>query len=129
MKKLYTMIIAVIFSALSLQVLAGELIVTPDTPDPTGSIVLTYKPSVKEQWMESENVYLYTCLELDKNGDVSFEISFSWYDGTTVEEGKVYPDLYYIDDIEVTKEEYKERTNEYLSLGNEKVVWYNGSIQ
>jgi hypothetical protein len=63
------MIVAVVFSALSLQVLAGELIVTPDTPNPNGAIVLTYKPSVKQQWMETEDVFLYTCLELDKNGE------------------------------------------------------------
>lgn len=69
MKKLYTMIVAVVFSALSLQVFAGELIVTPDTPNPNGAIVLTYKPSVKQQWMETEDVFLYTCLELDKNGE------------------------------------------------------------
>ena len=69
MKKLYAMIVAVIFAALSLQVFAGELIVTPDSPNPNGAIVLTYKPSVKQQWMETEDVFLYTCLELDKNGE------------------------------------------------------------
>ena len=63
------MIVAVIFAALSLQVFAGELIVTPDSPNPNGAIVLTYKPSVKQQWMETEDVFLYTCLELDKNGE------------------------------------------------------------
>ena len=69
MKKLYAMIVAVIFAALSLQVFAGELIVTPDSPNPNGAIVLTYKPSVKQKWMETEDVFLYTCLELDKNGE------------------------------------------------------------
>jgi hypothetical protein len=63
------MIVAVIFAALSLQVFAGELIVTPDSPNPNGAIVLTYKPSVKQKWMETEDVFLYTCLELDKNGE------------------------------------------------------------
>ena len=70
----------------------------------------------------------YRYYELDKNGSVSFEISFEWYDGISVEEGKVYPDQYFVDDKEVTKEEYEERTKEYLTLGSDKVVWYNGNI-
>ena len=66
MKRLF---LAFVGLALSAIVLAGELLVTPETPDPNGAIVLTYKPSVKQTWMGTENVYLYTCLELDKNGE------------------------------------------------------------
>ena len=69
MKKLFIAFIGLALSALALNATAGELVITPESPNPNGAIVLTYKPSVKEKWMESENVYLYTCLELDKNGE------------------------------------------------------------
>lgn len=69
MKRLYVAIMAVMLSALSLQVFAGELSVKPDVPNPEGSVELIYKPSAKQKWMLTEDVYIYTCLELDKNGE------------------------------------------------------------
>ena len=70
----------------------------------------------------------YQYYELDEKGSVSFKITFDWYDGSTVEEGKVYPDRYWVNDKEVTKEAYEEKTKEYLELGKDKVTWYDGDV-
>jgi len=67
----------------------------------------------------------YEYYELDENASVSFRITFSWWDGSTVEEGKVYPDFYEINGQEVTKEEYEEKTRKYLELGKNKITWIN----
>lgn len=69
MKKIYTAFMALVLSVLSLSVFAGELTVTPETPSPDGAIVLTYTPTAKQNWMATEDVFIYTCLELDKNGE------------------------------------------------------------
>lgn len=70
----------------------------------------------------------YQYYELDEKGSVSFKITFAWYDGATVEEGKVYPDSYWVNDKEVIKEAYEEKTKEYLARGNDKVTWYDGDV-
>ena len=70
----------------------------------------------------------YQYYELDEKGSVSFKITFAWYDGATVEEGKVYPDSYWVNDKEVIKEAYEEKTKEYLELGKDKVTWYDGDV-
>lgn len=67
----------------------------------------------------------YEYYELDDNAEVEFYITFSWWDGTTVEEGKIYADTYFFDDKEVSKEEYEKKTKEYLSIGNDKIIWYS----
>ena len=69
MKKLLIAFVGLALSVLSLNAAPGELVVTPETPNPNGAIVLTYTPTVNQKWMETENVFLYTCLELDKNGE------------------------------------------------------------
>ena len=66
----------------------------------------------------------YEYYELDKNAQEKFQIEFSWWDGKTVEEGKVYPDTYFIGEEEVSEEEYKSKTKKYLEIGNDKIVWY-----
>jgi len=67
----------------------------------------------------------YEYYELDKNATVTTKATFSWWDGETIEKGKVYPDTYVFDDKEVTKEEYEEKTRHYLSVGFNELVWYD----
>ncbi len=69
MRKLFFTLVGLILLVLSVNAASGELVVTPETPNPNGAIVLTYTPTANQKWMETENVYLYTCLELDKNGE------------------------------------------------------------
>lgn len=65
----------------------------------------------------------YRYYELDENANVKFQISFEWYDGSTVDIGKEYPDTYLIDGKTVSKEEYEEKTQQYLSIGYDTLVW------
>lgn len=67
----------------------------------------------------------YEYYELDKNAQVTFSVEFSWWDGATVEQGKVYPDSYFFDGKEVTKAEFDAKTEKYLSIGKDKIVWYD----
>ena len=69
MKKLFIAFVGLVLSALTMNAAEGELVVTPDTPNPNGALVLTYTPNVNQKWMETEDVFIYTCLELDKNGE------------------------------------------------------------
>ncbi len=68
---------------------------------------------------------IYQYYELDANGAETFRITFAWYDGKTVEEGKVYPDRYFVNDEEVSKEEYEATAQQYLKIGTDKIVWYD----
>ena len=65
----------------------------------------------------------YIYYELDENGGVVFEISFSWWEVSTIENEKVYPDVYYINELKVSKEEYEEKTEQYLSIGDNEIIW------
>lgn len=67
----------------------------------------------------------YEYYELDANAQVTFSVEFSWWDGATVEQGKVYPDSYLLDGKEVTKAEYDAKTEKYLSIGKDQILWYN----
>lgn len=67
----------------------------------------------------------YEYYELDENANIQRKATFSWWDGGTIEIGKVYPDTYIFDDKEVTKEEYEEKTRPYLSIGCNELVWYD----
>lgn len=67
----------------------------------------------------------YEYYELDENAQVTFSVEFSWWDGATVEQGKVYPDHYSFDGKEVTKAEYDAKTEKYLSIGKDQIVWYD----
>ena len=69
MKKLFVAFMGLVLSALTMNAAEGELVVTPDTPNPNGALVLTFTPNVNQKWMETEDVFIYTCLELDKNGE------------------------------------------------------------
>ena len=66
----------------------------------------------------------YEYYELDENASKKFSISFSWWDKTTLN-GKEYPEFYEINGQEVSKKEYEEQTNKYLTIGNDKIVWYD----
>ena len=65
MKKLFVAFMGLVLSALTMNAAEGELVVTPDTPNPNGALVLTFTPNVNQKWMETEDVFIYTCLELD----------------------------------------------------------------
>ncbi len=67
----------------------------------------------------------YEYYELDENASEKFSFSFSWWDGTTVEEGKTYSDFYEIDGKEVSEEEYRRKTEKYLTIGDDDIVWYD----
>ena len=75
----------------------------------------------------------YQYYELDENGSVAFETTFSWYTATEWPEGPnkeliAYPDRYWVDNVEVTKEEYEEKTKEYMTLAEDRVTWYYGTV-
>lgn len=65
----------------------------------------------------------YEYYELDENANVKFSTTFSWWDGKTIEVGKIYPDTYIINGKEVFKEEYERKTQQYLSIGNDEIFW------
>lgn len=47
----------------------GELTTEPSVPLVGSPIELKYYPNSKQQWMVSQDVYLYVCLEFDGNGE------------------------------------------------------------
>lgn len=69
MKKLCLAILAMVASCFVLNAAPGELLVSPEVPTVTKPIVLKYTPTVGQQWMHSENVYIYVCIEMDQNGE------------------------------------------------------------
>ena len=152
MKKLFIAFIGLALSALALNATAGELVITPESPNPNGAIVLTYKPSVKEKWMESENVYLYTCLELDKNGEWAKEKaewskcntrSFMWAknsDGTLTYSISNIKSYFGLTDAEVEhvsgmfvilKNDNYQTDDKYVAIyaGNKKKEKFNGTVK
>ncbi len=66
----------------------------------------------------------YEYYELDANAKEQFSIDFSWCDKATVY-GKEYPEFYEINGQEVSKKEYEEQTKKYLTIGTDKIVWYD----
>ncbi len=66
----------------------------------------------------------YEYYELDANAKEQFSIDFSWCDKATVD-GKEYPEFYEINGQEVSKKEYEEQTKKYLTIGTDKIVWYD----
>lgn len=66
----------------------------------------------------------YEYYELDANAKEQFSIDFSWWDKATVY-GKEYPEFYEINGQEVSKKEYEEQTKKYLTIGTDKIVWYD----
>lgn len=68
----------------------------------------------------------YKYYELDNNGEVKFSIEFSWWDAFVYwETQKHYDEEYIINDKEVSKEEYEEKTAKYFEIGSDKIVWYD----
>lgn len=67
----------------------------------------------------------YEYYELDQNAEVKFNVTFSCWDGQSIEEGKVYPDEYFFNEEKVTKDEYRAKTKKYLEIGSDKLVWYD----
>jgi hypothetical protein len=69
MKKLCLAILAMVASCLVLNAAPGELLVSPEAPTAANPIVLKYIPTANQQWMHSEDVYIYVCVEMDQNGE------------------------------------------------------------
>ncbi len=67
----------------------------------------------------------YEYYVLDANANETFRVTFSWWDGKNIEQGKEYPDVYIFNDQEVTKEEYEAKTRQYLEIGKDRIVWYD----
>lgn len=60
-------------------------------------------------------------------GEETFRISFEKYD---VNQNGVYDkaDLYFFDDVEVSKEDWDTLTEKYLSIGSDQVEWFEYSV-
>lgn len=68
----------------------------------------------------------YKYYELDENGEEKFAVAFSKSDEVYLAlEDRISPAIYKIDEKEVIKEEYEEKTNKYLEIGSDKIVWYD----
>ena len=69
MKRIF--IATIFFLSLFLSVFAapGELISNPTVPTTKNSITLIYEPSVSQNWMKTQDVFIYVCLEMDQNGE------------------------------------------------------------
>ena len=55
---------------------------------------------------------------LDNQGNVMHEVSFSKYEGS----GE-YDELYFFEEIQVTKKEWEPLTEQYLSIGDDEIEW------
>ncbi len=70
----------------------------------------------------------YQYYELNQNGEEKFSITFYMQDEVNVVyatgEG-ISPAVYEINGVKVTEAEYKEVENKYLSIGSDKIVWYD----
>lgn len=78
-----------------------------------------------EQYVSEPPHTNYGYYKLDENAKLKFSVSFSWRDGETAKDGTVSPDLYFFEGKAVTENEYKEKTNAYFSIGNDKLSWYD----
>lgn len=68
----------------------------------------------------------YRYCKLDENGNEKIITEFSKYDSVYLAlEDKNYPESFEIDGKDVTKEEYEEKTGQYLKIGNDKIIWYD----
>lgn len=63
----------------------------------------------------------YKYYELNEIGHVDSSVEFSWWDGENPGQGRTY----LFEDKQVSKEEYEAMTEKYLSIGSDKVIWYN----
>lgn len=70
-----------------------------------------------------EHIY-YDYRKINEDGCIETQIYFSWWDAHTLD-SVIYPESYFIDDKEVTKEKYEEFTDQYLNIGEDKVTWIN----
>jgi hypothetical protein len=69
MKKLCMAALAFVVSCIFSNVMAGELTVSPKSPTALKPVELIYTPASSETWMQSGDVYIYVCLEMDQNGE------------------------------------------------------------
>lgn len=69
MKKFITLLSAFTAFAMNMFAAQGELTVSPAPAFVNLPISLNYDPLPQQQWMASQNVYIYVCLELDGNGE------------------------------------------------------------
>lgn len=68
MKKSLTLFAALLAFGLS-AFANGEVTVSPKSALVTAPITLSYNPLPQQQWMSSQDVFIYVCLEMDGNGE------------------------------------------------------------
>ena len=69
MKKVLITLLSLIAMVWSVNAAPGELTTTPSNPTVNNSITLIYEPLPNQSWMLSQDVFIYTCLEFDDNGE------------------------------------------------------------
>src|SRR5574344_2590946 len=69
MKKIIYAILGIFALPISLFAVPGELTTTPQNPTVSDNITITYVPLAKQQWMSTQDVFIYVCLEMDQNGE------------------------------------------------------------
>ncbi len=69
MKKLFVTLLTVFAMVWSMSAAPGDLTTIPSNPTVNNSITLIYEPLPTQAWMLSQDVFIYTCLEFDNNGE------------------------------------------------------------
>ena len=69
MKKVLIILLSLIAMVWSMNAAPGELTTIPSSPTVNNSITLVYEPLPNQSWMLSQDVFIYTCLEFDENGE------------------------------------------------------------
>lgn len=127
MKKLITTLLALSLLPLYAVAAHGELGTSPAKPTADKPFKLVYTPSTDDSWMNSQDVYIYVCLELNNNGEWDKEKSpweqcnlpvYKWKkesDGTlsyTINDAKSY--------FKLTTAELQQVTGMFVILKNDK---------
>lgn len=153
MKKILYAILGIFALPISLFAVPGELTTTPQNPTVSDNITITYVPLAKQQWMSSQDVFIYVCLEMDENGEwvkekspwsKSNQPTFRWIknaDGSlsyTISDIKTYFNLSNAELNRVSgmfvilKNEKFQTTDKYIKLrhlNEPDVTKFNGTVQ
>ena len=152
MKKLLVALVTVLGTCFSMSAANGVLAVSPRNPMVDKPITLTYTPSAQQQWMQNEDVFIYVCLEMDRNGEwvkekaewsKSDQPNFKWvkrYNGDltyTISNIKSYfgltdDELPHVSGLFVIlKNESHQTADKYVALtsDNELVESFNGIVK
>lgn len=127
MKKVLIILLSLIAMVWSMNAAPGELTTTPSNPTVNNSITLIYEPLPNQSWMLSQDVFIYTCLEFDDNGEWVKQkaewskTSLSNFKWVKEDDGKLY---YIISNIKtffnLTDDEVSRVSGIFVILKNEK---------